>query len=184
MQKPSASPQDTIPPGRTGRFMRAACWGGAITFLLCLGLLFLRGRGRMVNVDETTLATAQQQWQQANIEDYDLEIEISERQQRRYRIEIRNAKISALWHNDRPIKEPHRYRAWTIPGMFQTIRTDVKQQRQPASSTNPATSSNLTIRVEFDSTYGFPRRYIRIEHRRQGDNPEISWKVISFTPQG
>ena len=134
-------------------------------------------------VDEVILANAEQKWQQANIKDYDLEIQISERQQRRYRIQIRNSKITALWRNDRPVKEPHQYRAWTIPGMFQTLRTDVEKPLSDMNSADATALNNLTIRAEFHPTYGFPQRYIRIEHRQQGNNPEISWKIISFAPQ-
>ena len=171
------------PPTGTRQFTRAACWGAAITFLVFISILVIRVRGRMAPVDLATLNAAEQQWQQANIKDYDLEIEISERQRRHFRIQVRDSKITRLWHNDQLREQPERYQAWTIEGMFQVIRTDVEQQLQPQNANQNRAFTLLTIRAEFHPTHGFPQRYIRVEHRQQGNNPEISWKITSFDPQ-
>jgi hypothetical protein len=165
---------------RKSHFTRAACWGAVITFLVSLSILVIRVRGRMTPVDSASLNSAEQRWQQANITDYDLEIEISERQRRHFRIEVRDSHINAIWHNDRPRENPERYQAWTIEGMFQVIRTDVDQQLQSQPARTNSAVSGLTIRAEFHPTHGFPQRYIRVEHRQQGNNPEISWKITSF----
>ena len=175
---------ETAPPAtRTRQFTRAACWGAVITLLVSMSILVIRVRGRMAPVDLATLNGAEQQWQQANIKDYDLEIEISERQRRHFRIQVRDSKITRLWHNDQLREQPERYRAWTVQGMFQVIRTDVEQQVQPQQAAQNTVLSRFTIRAEFHPTYGFPQRYIRVEHRQQGNNPEISWKITSFDPQ-
>lgn len=171
------------PATRRGQFTRAACWGAAITFLISVAILVIRVRGRMAPVDLALLNSAEKQWQQAQITDYDLEIEISERQRRHFRIEVRDSEIKAIWHNDRPNATPERYQAWTVDGMFQVIRTDVEQQLQPQNAAQNTNVTRLTIRAEFHPTHGFPQRYIRVEHRQQGNNPEISWKITSFAPR-
>ena len=175
---------DAVPTAtRTAQFTRAACWGAVITFLVSISILVIRVRGRMAPVDLALLNGAEQRWQQAKLTDYDLEIEISERQRRHFRIQVRNSKIIAIWHNDRPREAPERYQAWTLEGMFQVIRTDVEQQLQPQNAAQNSAVTRLTIRAEFHPTHGFPQRYIRVEHRQEGTNPEISWKITSFDPR-
>ena len=165
---------------RTKQFTRAAYWGALITFLVSVAILVIRTRGRTHSVDLDLLNGAEQRWQESRITNYDLEVEISERQRRHLRVQVRNSEITAVWHNELPRENPERYQAWTIDGMFHVIRTDVEQQLQPHSTAQNASVTRLTIRAEFHPTHGFPQRYIRVEHRQQGNNPEISWKIISF----
>tara|TARA_B110000116_G_scaffold235205_1_gene220164 strand:- start:394 stop:996 length:603 start_codon:yes stop_codon:yes gene_type:complete len=180
MQNPSQSPQNTTSGSRARQFIRAACWAAVLTVLVSISVIVIRFRGGMTSVAAATLAAAEQKWQLAQILDYDLEIHISERHKRRLRIQVRDSQITALWRNDLPIQEHRGYQAWTVQGMFQTIRTDVNQQLQFETPTPGTRLNNLTVRALFHPTHGFPERYIRIEHRQQGNNPEISWKVISF----
>ncbi|MCP3694714.1 MAG: hypothetical protein GY917_21125 [Planctomycetaceae bacterium] len=182
MQNPSQSPQNTTSSSRARQFIRAACWAALLTVLVSICVLVIRIRGGMSSVDADTLAAAEKQWELAQVMNYDLEVDISERHKRRLRIQVRDSQITALWRNDLPIQEYRGYQAWTIEGMFQTIRTDVNQQLQLATPTPDTRLNNLTVRASFNPTHGFPDRYIRIEHRQQGNNPEISWKVISFKP--
>jgi len=165
---------------RTRQFTRAAYWGAAITFLASVTILVIRTRGRTNAVDLDLVNTAEQRWQQAKITDYDLEIEISERQRRHLRVQVRDSEITAVWHNDQLRENPERYQAWTIDGMFHVIRTDVEQQLQPHNTAQNTGLTRLTLRAKFHPAHGFPQRYIRVEHRQQGNNPEISWKITSF----
>ena len=180
MQNPSQSPQNTTSGNQARQFIRAFCWAALLTVLVFLGIIVIRSRSGMTSVDAALLAAAEQKWQLADILDYDLEIHISERKKRRLRIQVRDSQITALWRNDLPIQEHRGYQAWTVEGMFQTIRTDVNQQLQLETPTPNSRLNNLTVRALFHPTHGFPQRYIRIEHRQQGNNPEISWKIVSF----
>jgi|GEM_PF-3166272 hypothetical protein len=182
MQNPAQSPQNTTSGNRARQFIRAACWAALLTVLVSVCILVIRVRGGMTSVDADTLAAAEKKWQLAQLLNYDLEVHISERHKRRLRIQVRDSQITALWRNDLPIQGNRGYQAWTVEGMFQTIRTDVNQQLQLATPTPDTRLNNLTVRASFNPTHGFPERYIRIEHRQQGNNPEISWKVISFIP--
>ncbi len=180
MQNPSQSPQNTTSGNQARQFIRAFCWATVLTVLVSISVMIIRVRGGMTSVDAGTLAAAEQKWQLSQILNYDLEIHISERHKRRLRIQVRDSQIIALWRNDLPIEEHRGYLAWTVEGMFQTIRTDVNQQLQLKTPTPGTRLNNLTVRALFHPTHGFPQRYIRIEHRQQGNNPEISWEVISF----
>ena len=66
---------------------------------------------------------------------------------------------------------------WSVPGMFDTIQTELDAAADRDGSFAGQPASQLVLRAEFDPQYGYPRRYHRILlHARQ----ELEWEVVTF----
>lgn len=63
--------------------------------------------------------------------------------------------------------------------MFETILADIEMSEQAAAGEGGAP---LRLRAVIDPQLGLPRRYLRIEMRQRGANPEAGWQVLSFEP--
>ena len=63
--------------------------------------------------------------------------------------------------------------------MFATISRDVEALERAAERRAPPP---LILRAEFDSRYGYPARYRRIDNgsRKGGDSVTVAWDVIEF----
>ena len=118
------------------------------------------------------LKQAEAKWRDAQIRDYDIEIEVQARQRETYAVEVRDGEPLQAWRNERPLKQIRTFDTWSVPGMFDTIHSDfdrTDRQGKPAPE--------LMLRAEFDERTGVPLKYKRIQW---GADIEISWRVTKF----
>lgn len=120
------------------------------------------------------LQAAEQRWTAAAIRDYDVEVELKSRQLETYAVEVRHGEAQRALRNERPLKQLRTFETWSVPGMFETIHTDLANSDRAKNPHVP----QMTLQAEFDPDTGVPLKYRRIEWKT--GSLEISWRVTRF----
>ncbi len=119
------------------------------------------------------LQAAEQRWTSADIGDYRVEVAVTSRQNETYAVEVRDGRPQLAWRNGNPLKQLRTFDTWSVPGMFETIHTDLDRAHQNESSGG----GDITLRCTFDEQTGVPRLYRRIEFE---NDVEVSWIVTKL----
>jgi hypothetical protein len=143
-------------------------------------VLEVRSRG-LPPLDSQRLEQAWLLWKQAGPPSYDIEVQVAGRQGATYRVEVRQGEIARALRNGQPLKQIRTLGTWSVPGMFESIEVDLKQQERARRGTADRAVPGLSLFAQLDPEFGFPRRYLRLEHAGMGTNPEVSWEVTEFT---
>jgi hypothetical protein len=130
-------------------------------------------------ISAADLAAAQARWQAAEVRDYDLTVVLAGRKSEEIKTTVRGGEPTAVTRNGLPLKDERTMRPWTVPGLLETIETDLDNAAHPAEKFGSA-DVRVVLRAEFDPTYGFPRRYLQQIYGRLDD---LSWTVTEFTPR-
>jgi len=77
---------------------------------------------------------------------------------------------------DGRVPKEHTWDTWAVPGMFNTLETDMEIAENPEQAIQAAPGTQWQLRCEFDPVLGFPRRY----HRLASGGPEVYWRVKRF----
>lgn len=120
---------------------------------------------------------ARERWKQAAPADYDIEVQVTGTRPATYRVQVRGGEAVAAWLDDRPLQQQRTFGTWSVPGMFGTMSRDVETVDKRAKGTADASTPRLTLRAEFDSRYGYPAAYRRIQW---GSPVEVTWRVTRF----
>lgn len=162
------------------RFRRAAWISGLLTAMLTAAVIFI-SRGRIEAIDEARLAEVKQLWQQAQIDDYDLHLHVTNRQRDTYQIRVRGGQVSAILLNGNPLSSRHSFPAWSVEGMLETISRDLVSIRRYQQGERGPDVCNLYIRGQFHPEFGYPEKYIRMPRGGQAQQPSISWELVDFS---
>ncbi len=114
------------------------------------------------------------------IDDYDVEIEVKGLQPAKYHVEVRKGIARKALRNGRPLRQRRTLGTWSINGMFSTMASDVEHLRRSEQGREQSDTLHLELRAEFDSQWGYPLRYHRLEQVRFGNNRSVSWQVTKF----
>jgi hypothetical protein len=134
---------------------------------------------RIPELTGADLEAAQELWDRAGPDSYEMDLEIIRERPGRVHIEVRNAEITAMTRDGLAPKQ-HTWRYWTVPGRFEELERELEIAEDPASEVGAAAGTRWKLRCEFDPAYGFPRRYHRYA---SGGGPEVYWRVTSFVPK-
>ena len=157
---------------RRSAIAAAVLLGSLVGFV---GFMIYQNRGaRLPEVTANELTAARQQWSKNEVPSYDLRVRVQGRQAAVYEVQVRDGEVAQLLRNGKPLTQPRTMATWSVPGMFATIATDVR---------NNASRNNLLLRAEFDVQHGYPARYQRVERVKHGANPEVTWEVELFQKQ-
>lgn len=130
-------------------------------------------------INETDLDAAEAKWKANEVLNYDLAVSIGGRQTGEIRTSVRNGRAISMTRNGLEMKEERTWQPWTVPGLFDTLRTDFDNAAHPAEKFGGA-DVQVVLRAEFDKRYGFPRRYLQQVYGRLDD---LNWTVTEFTPR-
>jgi hypothetical protein len=123
---------------------------------------------------------ARRRWREAGLKDYDVSVEvINSGRLEKYDVAVRGGHAESASRNGAPLTNHRTFETWSVPGMFGTIDSDWQNVEKHLKHQADASTLQLTVKVEFDPKYGYPKRYRRIEW---GSSREISWKVTRFEP--
>ena len=176
----AASPKQT--PARRSR-ASAVVWGGvcALVTALVIGAIyaFTATGPRLPEIDQAQLDAARATWKQKGPADYDITVAVSGTRAARYHVEVRDGQAVRATRDGDPLKDPRTLGTWSVPGMFDTMQSDVDHMTKPIQI-NARESHRVSPRAEFDAQYGYPRRYRRIEW---GSSIEVGWEVTHFSPR-
>src|SRR4051794_12677697 len=130
---------------------------------------------RIPLLTESELNAAKKRWQEHGPINYDMDIELRGAQPGRVEVKVRNRVVMAETRDGRVPKE-HTWETWSVPGMFNTLDTDLEIADNPEQAIQAAPGTKWQLRCEFDPELGIPRRY----HRLASGGPEVYWRVNRF----
>jgi hypothetical protein len=166
--------EETANP-RAGRQFLGLLAAGVLIVIAGLAVLRYFADG-MPKIGPADLEDARRRWDSAAIPDYRLTILMSGRQTGELKVEVRGGRPVGMTRNGNPVESPEAWDHWTVPGMFGTLDVDFDNA---AHNDVKFEGAEVVMRAEFDSQYGFPRRYLHQVIGRYGD---LEWKVTEFTP--
>lgn len=152
---------------RSLAWLKVALVGGSVGLLVALGITFAL-RPRTPSLTATALAGAEQRWRDAQVRDYDLELEVMGAQPARYAVEVRGGEAISAERNGIAVSQRRVWETWTVPGMFDTLASDVATLEK---------TDSLVVRCTFDERTGVPTSYQRVE---MGTGQQVEWKVTRF----
>ena len=182
MADPPRNPTPRRSPDRLRTLATAGLLGGTAGLLVALGALVLLRREPLPPLDPDLLAAARRRWEQNRPPDYDLEVRVSGRQPADYRVEVRDGRVVVALRNGRPLRSERTFDTWSVPGMFNTLASDLAHAARWEAGQAEAGVPQLDLRCQFDPQYGYPARYHRTELVRFGANPSVLWEVTRFDP--
>jgi hypothetical protein len=178
MDEPAETPKEATPPPRAAAGQPCSCLPTVVGVILGVTLSFFLARrffgDSTPEITADSLREAEQRWTKADIRDYDVEVEVKSRQTETYRVEVRDGTSQQAFRNGRPLKQLRTFETWSVPGMFETIHTDLANSDRTKNPRVP----RMTLQAEFDPETGMPLKYRRIEW--EYTSIEISWRVTNF----
>ena len=169
---------EEVPHARQLR--RFGCWlivgmllGGAVT----MAILRWRLADPTPALTEERFQAARQQWAEHAPQDYDVEVVVQGPQPGTYRVSVRGGESIAASRNGKSLMQRRTFGTWSVPGMFGTIGRDLEQIERRRSGDADRLTPDLTLRASFDSVFGYPRHYLRME---SGSTQDVSWEVTKF----
>jgi hypothetical protein len=157
--------------------------GAIFALVVVFGGQRLFGPGPIPPLNPETFETQRQHWQANSISDYDVEITVEGRQAAVYRVEVRAGKVVSAKRNDRDLPEGHTWNTWSVDGMFRTIASDVESLQKHATGTAHQSTPYVKLFAEFESEFGYPKRFLRVQSMGKAPSLEVTWKVTEFTRQ-
>lgn len=157
--------------------LAAALLGAVTTVTAVMVVLAISRRDPSPEVSRVVLEEAITRWKQDGPSNYDVETVVEGRQQDIYVVSVRGGEAISLVHNGTPINRPQGWDTWSVPGMFDTIRRDVETVERVESGQADKYTPRLRLKADFDSKYGYPKRYRRTPKSGGG---EIIWNVTKF----
>jgi hypothetical protein len=165
-------------PTRGRWFLLFAAAGSVVSLIL---LVRTRFGDPTPEITGEAFTAARRHWREAALKDYDVSIEvINGGRLEKYDVSVRDGHAETAERNGAPLTNRRTFETWSVPGMFGTIDSDWQNVEKHLAHKADASTLQLTVRVEFDPKYGYPKRYRRIEW---GSSREISWKVTRFEPR-
>jgi hypothetical protein len=166
----------SVPRGAAELQLAWLKWGFAggllLVVLAVIALLLLRGRtSGLPPLTRDVLRLAEQRWRKNQLQDYTIEIRVTGAQPATYLVEVRDGVAVSAKRNGHPLAQSRVFGTWSVPGMFDTLASDV------ARLEDPTTHSRIVARCLFNETYGYPARYDRqeLDHGLQ-----VAWEVTKF----
>ena len=176
----SDKPTEADRARRKLKLISAAVLGSGIGLLGALLILLLLNRNRSPELARPAFTAAQQRWESAAPENYDIAIAVTGLRAATYRVEVRDGHPHSATIDDRPLPNRRTFSTWSVPGMFDTIERDLEHVEARATEPSVQRTARLTLYATFDSQRGFPRTYHRIEWGEAGSDLEVTWEVVEF----
>lgn len=177
------SPTSNLAFSRLGQMqvLVAACFLGVLTAIAALmAWTAVSNRGQLPPLAIEDFEQARQLWQANAPLDYDVTIEVAGRQSAVYHVEVRAGEVVVSTRNSMPLKQRRTQGTWSVPGMFNTMQSDVDNAEQHRLGTAAEGVPQVYLLALFDPQYGYPQRYHRTELRKWANNSVVSWEVTQF----
>ena len=109
----------------------AASFLGVLTAVVGLmAWTAISNQGKLPPLAVEDFERARQRWQANAPLDYDVTIEVAGRQAAVYHVEVRAGEVVVSTRNSRPLKQRRTRGTWSVPGMFNTMQSDVDNAEQ------------------------------------------------------
>ncbi|MCA9100483.1 MAG: hypothetical protein KDA63_04990 [Planctomycetales bacterium] len=155
-------------------FIWTAVGGTGFGLLAVLVVTAMRTGDRMPEVDDEALAAASERWDRSAPASYDLELRVSGSRDQQVSVEVRDGDVADLSLDGNTPSQRRTWDYWSVPGLLDIIEADLARAED-------APPGSVRLFAEFDATYGYPRRYRRIESNAMAN---AEWNVVRFAPVG
>lgn len=125
-------------------------------FALAVAATLVALREPMEPLTRPALEVAMERWKTADIADYDLVFRMNASL---YDIEVRGGVVTKATVDGRPPNTAD-VAAYTVEGLFDTLRLDLDNRDDPAGPF-AGSASNVVMRVRFNQPHGYVERYLR-----------------------
>ena len=132
---------------------------------------------RSPELTEESLAAAEKLWERNGPASYDLDVEIRGNQPGLVHVEVRQGQVTAMQRDGVTPKQERVWVVWSVPGQFDTLERELELAADPGHEMQAQSGTQLSIRCEFDETFGYPRQYHRLVF---GGGAEVYWRVTKF----
>lgn len=105
-----------------------------------------------------------------------MDITIGGRQPGEVHIEVRDGTVTKMTRDGVTPSQSRTWEYWTVPEQFETIAQDFDSAER-SGGFGAAPGTQTTLKAEFDTTLGYPRRY---ERYVLGTNLNVDWTVTRF----
>ena len=152
--------------------------GGGLALLTVFAIVVIWSRrGQLPEVDSTIHARQFAAWERVAPPNYDIEIHVTGRQPATYVVQVRDYKVVLATRNETPLLQERTKGTWSVPGMFDTMESDLANSEAVAEKRLTKYSPRVTVRASFHPQWHFPDAYQRIQW---GSQYEVQWKVTRF----
>jgi len=165
---------------QTQRLVAAAVLGVFTSLLVMMIWTAMSNRGQLPPLTLDDFEHAKQRWQTQAPPNYDVTIDVAGRQAAVYHVEVRSHEVIVSTRDGIPLKQRRTRGTWSVPGMFNTMQSDVDNAEQHRLGTADEGVPQVKLRAVFDPEFGYPKRYHRTELRKFGNNEVVSWEVRQF----
>ena len=149
--------------------------GLMLATIFLIGIKIGKGTKRIPRFTRTEFDDAWAKWRDAAPADYRIKTLVEGPTSGEYEVVVREGQVVSATRNGTPLTQSRTVGTWSVPGMFETIESDVEttEEKQP--------KLDLSLRADFDEQWGMPRRYLRSDYTSK---TEVRWKVLEFEPAG
>jgi hypothetical protein len=148
----------------------------AVVLVGAMAVISLFAAAPIPELTEAMLEIAEERWQRAAPENYDIDIELRGAQPGTVEVQVRGGEVATLTRDGRT-PQPRTWRYWSVPGMFETLERELVLAEDPQHEAAATAGSQWQLRCEFDPRFGYPGRYHRFV---SGGGPEVYWRVTRF----
>jgi hypothetical protein len=151
------------------RLLRIGIIGAAVGLAIAMLITIIARRGTLPPLSRQALHDAEAAWKAAGVRNYSIEIEVRGAQPAIYAVEVKDGEPISGSRNGIPFTRRRSWETWSVPGMFETVASDVASLEEHSAS--------LVVRCQFDPQFGYPAKYERIQ---MGTGLQVSWEVTKF----
>ncbi|MEE2739112.1 MAG: DUF6174 domain-containing protein [Planctomycetota bacterium] len=122
------------------------------------------------------LKTAEQYWADHGPSNYFLELHLSGNQKGVHQVKVKNSQVTEMTTNGVTVAESV-WKYWSVEGLFRQLRVELHNAQQPLKPYGLQNSDLVTLRVQFEKKWGFPRYFMR---HVTGTPHHIQWNIERF----
>ena len=164
--------------GRLRALVVGAGLGLVVAALVGLAFAFWIGRNPLPLITRDDLEAAIERWEQHGPASYDIDLMVDGAWPGPVHVEVRDGEVTAMTRNGVTPSQQRTWVYWTVPELFETIRTDFDSSEADQPFGAPA-GSETTMRAEFDPELGYPKKYQR-QVLVRAHNLDVQWEVTRF----
>jgi len=159
------------------RFLVAGLCGGVLFLVLSLVVWCVLFRSTLAPIDREHFDQSWKRWRESNIQNYDLQLTTSSSEDHLYDLKVRDGAITSVALDGEARQSGRAFQAFTIDGMFEIIDRDLSNNEQIEAGNVQQGQAVLSLRGEFDSENGYPKRFLRFDPASRTD---ASWQIEAF----
>jgi hypothetical protein len=160
----------TTEQSRTRTWLRAVGVGAVLLGGLALFFYVFRDSSSVPKLDRQQFDEHLDRWRANKPDHYDIIVTVEGMQPGVYQVKTRSGIATAAMLDGRALRDQRTFGTWSVSGTFDTIRRDLETNDE---------HGYLLLRCQFDSQYGYPMSYDRIELRTYAHDA-LRWSVTHF----